>query len=74
MVAGIMFMLLASVWFVFRRRIAAYQVYLITERFKVVPARDRAEQARDMEDMGIPFCLLLFGADALLAGLHILFD
>lgn len=46
MVAGIVFMLVASAWFVFRRRIDAYQVYLITEKFKVVPAKDRAKQVQ----------------------------
>jgi len=43
MVEGIVFMLVASAWFVFRRRIAAYQVYLITEKFKVLAVRDKAE-------------------------------
>ena len=46
---GIVFMLVASAWFVFRRRIAAYQVYLITEKFKVLAVRDKAEQAQGME-------------------------
>ena len=28
---GVVFVLVAAVWFVFRKRIAAYQVYLITD-------------------------------------------
>jgi hypothetical protein len=74
MVEGIAFMLVASGWFVFRRRIAAYQVYLITERFRVLPVRDKAEQVQGMEDIGVLFCALLFGAGALMVVLHILFD
>ena len=73
MVEGIVFMLVASAWFVFRRRIAAYQVYLITEKFKVLAVRDKAEQAQGMEGIGILFCSLLFGAGALMVVLHILF-
>lgn len=63
---GLVFVLVAAVWFVFRKRIAAYQVYLITEKFKVLPVRDAAEQVRGMELLGMLFCVLLFVAGVLL--------
>ena len=43
---GVVFVLVAAAWFVFRKRIAAYQVFLITEKFKILPVRDKAEQLR----------------------------
>lgn len=74
MFAGIVFMLVAVAWFVFRRQVAAYQVDLVAERFKALPVRDKAEKARGLAELAVPFCLLLFGAGALLAGFHLLFD
>lgn len=74
MVAGIIFMMVALTWFVFRRQIAAWQVRLAMEKFKFLPVRDKAEKARDLEETAFPICLLLFGAGALLTGFHILFD
>jgi hypothetical protein len=74
MVAGIVFMLVALAGFVFRRRIAAYQVRLVTEKLKALPVGDKVVKARDLEDIAVSLCLLLFGAGALLAGVHILFD
>ncbi|SEQ80813.1 hypothetical protein SAMN05444745_11182 [Arthrobacter sp. OV608] len=67
-----MFMLVATAWFVLRRRIAEYQVYLVTERFKVLPARDKAEQVRGMQTIGTLFCALLFSAGAVIATLRML--
>lgn len=72
MEAGIVFMAIGAVWFLFRKRIAAYQLYILTERFKVLPARDKAEQARGMKLLGIFFCSLLFVAGALIVALHML--
>jgi hypothetical protein len=69
---GIVFMLVAAAWFVFRRRIAAYQVYIITEKYKVLPLRDKAEQVRGMEVVGTLFCALLFSAGALMVVLRML--
>lgn len=60
---GIVLALVAAVWFVFRKRIAAYQVYLLTEKFKVIPVRGTAEQARGMEWLSRLFYALLFVAD-----------
>lgn len=74
MVAGIIFMMVALTWFVFRRQIAAWQVRLAIEKFKFLPVRDKAEKARDLEGLAFPICLMLFGAGALLTGFHILFD
>lgn len=74
MVAGIVFMLVALAWLVFRRQIVAYQVRLATEKFKALPVSDKVEKARDLEGMAVPLCLLLFGAGALLTGFHLLFD
>ena len=69
---GVVFVLVAAVWFVFRKRIAAYQVYLITEKFKVLPVRDPPEQVRGMELLGMLFCALLFVAGVLLMVLHMM--
>lgn len=74
MVAGVIFMLIALTWFVFRREIADYQVRLVMERFKFLPVRDKAAKTRDLEETALPICLLLFGTGALLAGLHLLFN
>lgn len=63
---GVIFVLVAAVWFVFRKRIAAYQVFLVTEKFKILPVRDKAEQLRGMELLGTLFCALLFVAGVLL--------
>lgn len=63
---GIVLVLVAAVWFVFRKRIAAYQVYLLTKKFKVIPVRDTAEQARGMEWLGGLFCALLLVPGVLL--------
>ena len=63
---GVFFVLVAVVWFVFRKRIAAYQVHLITEKLKVLPVGDKAEQVRGMELLGTLFCMLLFVAGVLL--------
>lgn len=67
---GVFFVLVAVVWFVFRKRIAAYQVFLITQKFKVLPVRDKAEQVRGMELLGTFFCVLLFVAGLLLMALR----
>lgn len=69
---GIVFMAIGVVWFLFRKRIAAYQLYVITEKFKVLPVRDKAEQAKSMELLGIFFCSLLFLAGAVIVALHML--
>ena len=74
MVAGIIFMLVALTWFVFRREIAAWQVRVAVERFKFLPVRDEAEKARDLEGIALPICLLLFGIGALVTGFHLLLD
>ena len=74
MIAGVIFMLVGLAWFVFRRQVAVYQVDLVAERFKVLPVRDRDEKARGLAELAIPFCLLLFGAGALLTGFHLLLD
>lgn len=74
MVAGIIFMLVALTWFVYRQEIAAWQVRLVTTRFKFLPVRDKAAKARELEEIAFPICLLLFGAGALLAGFHLLSD
>ncbi|MGN7200353.1 hypothetical protein [Arthrobacter sp. SAFR-044] len=63
---GVVFALVAAVWFVFRKRIAAYQVFLVTEKFKLLPVRDKAEQLRGVELVGTLFCALLFVAGVLL--------
>ena len=64
-------MAVGTVWFLLRRRIAAYQVYIITEKFKVLPVRDKAEQVRGMEVIGT-LCSLLFFAGAVIVALHTL--
>ncbi|RAM38568.1 hypothetical protein DBZ45_04190 [Arthrobacter globiformis] len=65
-------MAIGAVWFLFRKRIAAYQLYIVTEKFKVLPVRDQAEQARGMELLGIFFCSLLFLAGAVIVALRML--
>ena len=72
MEGGIVFMAIGAVWFLFRKRIAAYQLYIITEKFKVLPVREQAEQARSLELFGVFFCSLLFLAGALIVALHML--
>lgn len=72
MIAGIIFILVALTWFVFRRQVAAYQVRLVAERFKALPVRDKDEKARELEDLALPFCLLLFAVGALLTGFPLL--
>ncbi|WP_458779950.1 hypothetical protein [Arthrobacter sp. D3-16] len=72
MEGGIVFMVIGAVWFLFRKRIAAYQLSIITEKFKVLPVRDKTEQARGMELLGIFLCSLLFLAGALIVALHML--
>jgi hypothetical protein len=72
MEGGIVFMAIGAVWFLFRKRIAAYQLSIITEVFRVLPVRDKAEQARGMELLGIFFCSLLFVAGAAIVALHVL--
>ena len=67
---GVVFVLVAAAWFVFRKQIAAYQVFLVTEKFKILPVRDKAEQLRGMELLGTLFCVLLFVAGVLLIVLH----
>jgi len=66
------FMVVGAVWFLLRRRIAAYQVYIITEKFRVLPVRDKSEQVRGMEVIGTLFCSLLFFAGAVIVALHTL--
>lgn len=63
---GVVFVLVAAAWFVFRKPIAAYQLFLITEKFKILPVRDKAEQQRGMELLGTLFDALLFVAGVLL--------
>lgn len=70
-VEGIVFMVIGSVWFFFRQRIAAYQLIIITEKFRVLRVRDRAEQARALERIGTLFCALLFGAGAIMVILRL---
>jgi hypothetical protein len=41
----IVFVLVAAAWLVLRKRIAAYQVFLITEKFKILCARQVCETA-----------------------------
>ena len=65
-------MVVGAVWFLLRRRIAAYQVYIITEKFRVLPVRDKSEQVRGMEVIGTLFCSLLFFAGAVIVALHTL--
>ena len=63
---GVVFVLVSAACFVFRKRIAAYQFFLITEKFKILPVRENAEQLRGMELLGTLFCALLFVAGVLL--------
>lgn len=65
-------MVVGTIWFLLRRRIAAYQVYIVTEKLKVLPVRDKAEQVRGMEVIGTLFCSLLFFAGAVIVALHAL--
>ena len=65
-------MLVATAWFVFRRRIAEYQVFLVAEKFKVLPVTDKAGQARGMQTIGTLFCVLLFCAGAVIVILRML--
>lgn len=74
MVTGPILMLIAVTWFVYRRQIAEWQVRLVMERFKFLPVRDKDEKARELVGTHFPFCLLIFGAGALLTGFNILFD
>ena len=67
---GVVFVVVSAAWFVFRKRIAAYQFFLVTEKFKILPVRDSAEQLRGMELLGTLFCGLLFVAGVLLTVLH----
>lgn len=73
MVVGIVFMLVAVTWFVFRRQVAVYQVRLVAAKFKALPVRNRDEKARELEDIAFPLCLMLFGVGALLTGSPLLF-
>lgn len=69
---GIVFMVVGTAWFLLRKRIAAYQVYIITEKFRVLPIRDKEGQIRGMEVIGTLFCSLLFFAGAVIVALHTL--
>jgi len=74
MIAGIIFMLVGIAWFVFRDKVAAYQVELVAARFKSLPIANKDDKARSLAELARPLCLLLFGAGALLTGFHLLVD
>lgn len=75
-VAGLVAVLVSTVWFIFRRDIAQYQYQTVMTMFnRNRPEEEEAQrQIKAMEALGIGFSILFFSAGILLIALSIAFS
>ncbi|WP_461186771.1 hypothetical protein [Arthrobacter sp. Z4-13] len=74
--AGLVLLLVSTVWFIFRRDIAQYQYQTVMAMFnRNRPEQDEAQrQVKAMESLGIGFSILLFSTGILLITLSTVFS